>query len=149
MGYSMPMAGERPPKRKKLLPEGWRVFTILDCKPSKSKAGNEMFIFTIKDTLTGYEEDIYAVATPGKRWFLKCLLTAIGNTGGEDGVYEWDIPEVINKEFRGLVEHDPNDYINRDGEEVKAMQHRISDVKPLDEPLPPADDWGPEQQQEV
>ena len=131
--YSHDMSKETVPKRKKLLPEGWRQFTILDCKETTSKAGNEMFVFTIRDTETGYEEDIYAVATPKKRWFLKTILSAVGCEGGEDGVYNWDIPQVINKEFQGLVEHERNDYINRDGETVKGVQHRITEVKSVED----------------
>lgn len=129
MGYSMDMKGEKAPKRKKLLPEGWRKFSILDCKESTSKGGNQMFVFTIQDCDTGYEEDIYAVATQGKRWFLKTILSAVGCQAGEDGVYDWEIGQVINKEFMGLVEHEDNEYVNREGETIKGKQHRITEVK--------------------
>ena len=121
MAYTMNMTNEKAPKRKKLLPEGWRKFTIINCVPSKSKSGNDMFIFTIRDRETAYEEDIYAIATEGKRWFLKNLLTAVGCAAGQDGVYAWDIPEVLNKDFLGLVEHEPNEYINREGETIKGL----------------------------
>jgi len=123
------MSREKAPKRKKLLPEGWRTFTILDCKEAKSKSGNDMFIFSIKDCLTGYEEDIYAIATQGKRWFLKTILDAVGCSASQDGVYDWDTDEVMNKEFSGLVEHEPNKYINREGETVETTQHKIVEVK--------------------
>lgn len=129
MGYSMNMNEEQKPKRKKLLPQGWRLFTIIDCKEAKSKSGNDMFIFTVRDKETAYEEDIYAIATPKKRWFLKAVLDAVGCEGGQDGNYNWDIPDVLNRDFYGLVEHEPNEYINREGETVKAVQHRIVDVR--------------------
>lgn len=127
--YSMDMSGEKAMKRKRLLEEGWRKFTILDCKEETSKAGNEMFKFTIRDVETGYEEDIYAIATKGKRWFLKTILSAVGCQAGEDGIYDWNTDDVINKEFMGLVEHESNEYINRDGDTVKGTQHRIVEVK--------------------
>jgi len=129
MGYKHNMKDEKEPKRRRLLSEGWRLFTILDCREDISKSGNDMFIFTIKDIKTDYEEDVYAVAVKGKRWFLKSILTAVGCSAGEDGIYDWDIPQVINKEFMGLVEHEPNEYINRDNETVKTTQHRIVRIK--------------------
>lgn len=127
------MSNEPKPKLRKLLPKGWRQFTIIACKEAKSKGGNDMFIFTIVDRETGYEEDIYAVATQGKRWFLKSILTAVGCVGGADGCYEWEIEDVINQTFMGLVEHEPNSYINREGITVDTVQHRITDVKEVEE----------------
>jgi hypothetical protein len=129
MGYSMDMNGEKAPKRKRLLPEGWRDFTIVGCHPEKSKAGNDMFVFSVTDELTGYTEDIYAIATPGKRWYLKMILAACDCSASSDGVYNWDIPDVINKRISGLVEHEPNNYIDRDGVTQNGIQHRIVEIK--------------------
>jgi len=122
------MSDEKKPNRKKLLPEGWRIFSIVNGKEATSKSGNAMIIFTIQDGLTGYQEDIYAVAEPKKRWFLKSILAAVGCEASQDGVYDWEFAQVINKEFEGLVEHEPNDFINREGETIKTTQHRIVDV---------------------
>jgi hypothetical protein len=139
------MSKEKAPKRKKLLPEGWRKFSILDCKSSTSKQGNAMFIFPIKDCETGYEEDIYAVAEEGKRWFLKSILDSIGITPDKKGVYDWEIGQLINKEFMGLVEHEPNEFINRDGETIKTTQHKIVEAKSVEE-VEAGVTWGPEKQ---
>ncbi len=129
MAYSMSMAEEKKPKRKVLLPEGWRRFTIVACVEKTSKKGNPMFVFTFHDIETGYDDDVFAIAEQGKRWFLKAILTAVECPAGKDGMYEWDIPMVLNKDIMGLVEHEENTYINREGNEVSGIQHRITDVK--------------------
>lgn len=127
------MSNEKAPKRKKLLPEGWRKFTITDGKSTTSKGGNPMYVFSIQDCETGYEEDIYAVNVEGKRWFLKSLLEAIGFIADKDGCFDWELNQTVNKEFMGLVEHEPNEYINRSGETVKETQHRVTEVKSVEE----------------
>lgn len=132
MAYRHDMKDEKKPFRRKLLPEGWREFQIINCKEATAKSGNEMFIFTIRDLLTAYEEDIYAISTPGKRWFLKSILDAVGCPAGQDGVYDWDIPTVLNKRFMGLVEHEPYEFVNREGETVKTQRHKIVDTKAID-----------------
>ncbi len=143
MSYSMNMSQEKAPKRKKLLPEGWHDFTITNCREETSKKGNLMFVFTMRHDATGYEDDVYAVATEGKRWFLKMILAACDCASSADGTYEWDIPDVLNKRVHGLVEHEDNEYINREGETVKGKQHRITEVKKYMEP----DNAWPEEQQ--
>lgn len=129
MSYSDNLDNEPKPMRKKLLPEGWRNFKILAGKETTSKAGNPMFIFTIQDILTQYIEDIYCVYTPGKRWMLKALLSSCGIERNTDGNYNWDIPELVDRKVSGLVEHEPNDFINRNGDTVKTTQHKIVDFQ--------------------
>ena len=128
MGYSMDMNEEKRPSYKVLLPEGWRKFKIVGCVEKKSKSGNMMFVFTAEDVDTGYEDTWYAVAEAGKRWFLKTILDACG-CPIKDGVYEWDIDKVIGKYVMGLVVHEPNEYINREGEKVSTTQHRVQEIK--------------------
>lgn len=129
MPYQHDMSDEPKPKIKRLLPEGWRKFLITAGREETSKGGNPMIIFGVKDIETGYEEDIYAITTKGKRWFLKQILSAVGCVGGEDGMYEWDIKDVVNHEIMGLVVHEPNEYINREGTTIKTTQHKIAEVK--------------------
>lgn len=129
MTYSMDMSEEKKPNIKKILQEGWREFQIFSCEEQKSKSGNDMFKIGIKDVATDYEEFIYAISTKGKRWFLKQILSVCGIEAGQDGVYEWDKENIIGKNFMGLVIHEPNSYINRDGQEIKGIQHKISEVK--------------------
>lgn len=129
MPYSDNMDNEQAPKRKKLLNQGWRVFQIKQGKEATSKAGNPMFIFTIQDNETNYIEDIFCISSPGKRWVLKCILSACGIERSASGTYDWDIPDILNKDILGLVEHEPNEYINRDGETIKTTQHKIVDFK--------------------
>lgn len=129
MGYSMDMSQEKPVSRKRLLPEGWRQLDITNVIPEVSKSGNDMFIFTMKDVETGYEDRVYAISTQGKRWMLKLILSACGVNAGNDGVYNWDFPEVMNKRIEGLFEHEDNEFINRNGETVKTKQHKIVDFR--------------------
>ncbi len=126
MGYKMDMNGES--KKKKLLPAGERKFKITACREEVSKAGNEMFVFTFVDILTSQDEEVYAVSTKGKRWFLKSILAACGVEAAEDGVYDWDIPDVIDKTVAAIVNHYPDEYINRKGETVKGVKHKIEDI---------------------
>jgi len=122
----MDMSSEKKPTSKKLLPEGWRKFVLKSAEAKISKQGNNMFVVNISDALTGYSEDIYLVATEGKRWLLKELLGACGIGRGSDNKYTWDIPDIIGKEVAGLVEHEPNEYINRNGDTIKTTIHRIN-----------------------
>lgn len=127
MAYKMDMSGEK--EKGKLLPEGWREFEILECSEETSKAGNEMFKFKIIDIELQQEEEIYAIATQGKRWFLKQILTACGVEAGQDGVYEWDIPDVLTKTIMGKVEHQQETWIDREGKSRTTPKHKIVEVK--------------------
>jgi hypothetical protein len=116
-----------------LLPEGWRELEIIDCREDVSKGGNEMFVFTVRDVETNQiPDDLYSIATQGKRWFLKNILTACGIEAGKDGVYKWDTSDVIGVNIMGKVEHIPNEYINREGDTVKNMKGKISQVKAIE-----------------
>lgn len=123
--YQYDMTSEKAPTRRKLLPEGERGFEVVSCEPSISKSGNDMFIVELKDIETQYVDKVYLVATQGKRWMLKQLLTACGVPAGKDGVYDWSASDIIGKEVNGEVEHEDNEYIDRQGNTVKNKQHRI------------------------
>ena len=125
----MNMASEKEPTKRKLLDEGEHIFEIVSCEPSVSKKGNDMFIIELKHEATGYIDKIYPVATEGKRWLLKQILTACGLPAGQDGIYDWSPDDIIGKKIKGIVEHEENDWINRDGENVKTKQHRIVSVE--------------------
>ena len=92
-------------------------------------------MFTCRVGETSYEDTWYAVGEPKKRWFLKQILSACGIKAGEDGVYDWEIKDVLNKNIEGLVIHEENEYINRNGETIKGKQHKISDVKATDQTI--------------
>ena len=126
MGYKMDMSQEK--EKKPLLPEGWREFEIVACVEETSKAGNDMFKFKISDVLTNQEEEVYAIATQGKRWFLKQVLTACQVAAGEDGVYEWDIPDVIGQTIFGKVEHIEETWINRENKEIKTTKMKVTQI---------------------
>lgn len=129
---SLNMKEETKPMRKRLLDEGWREFLIVGCSDEvKSKGGNNQYVLKVQDVLTGYEENLYAVSEPKKRWFLKSLLDAC-NINCVDGIYNFEPPlskNLIGNKIMGLVEHEDNEYINRACETVKIKQHKIVEVK--------------------
>lgn len=125
MTYSMDMNSEKAPSTKKLLPEGTREFQIVSCEEKISKSGNKMFVVGLLDKETKYITDVYLVAEQGKRWALKQLLTACGCEAGQDGVYNWDIKDIIDRWISADVEHEDNEFINREGNKISTKQHRI------------------------
>jgi len=133
--YSHNMSDEPKPKIKKLLDEGWRKFKILSGADKVSKGGNKMIVLEVEDKFTGYVEDWYCVTTQGKRWFLKSVLAACEVAASQDGVYDWDLKDILDKEIAGLVVHEPNKYINRDGIEVETTQHKIQEIKKVDDAI--------------
>lgn len=125
--YKHDMSGES--QRKQLLPEGERTFRIMDCKETVSKSGNEMFEFTVRDLETQQDETLYAISQKGKRWFLKSILNACKIEAGQDGVYEWDIDDVIDKEFTATVSHYTEPWVNREGKTVETTKHKIENIR--------------------
>jgi hypothetical protein len=119
---------ETPPKDTRLLPEGWRGFTVVSGDDKPSKAGNPMFTIQIKDEQMGVTANVFLMRTPGKRWFLKQVLEAIGVDKSEDENFNY-LPKMIGKQVMGEVVHEPNKYINREGIEVETTQHRIASFK--------------------
>lgn len=119
---------EKAPSRKVLLPEGWRNFQIDGCEKTVSKSGNMMFKMSLLDEAMQVSTNVYLIAVQGKRWALKQVLDATGVEKQEDVEFDYS-PVLLGEKLSGLVVHEPNDYINRDGVEVKAMQHKIVEFK--------------------
>jgi hypothetical protein len=116
---------EAPPKDTRLLPEGVRGFEIVTGDDKPSKAGNPMFTLQLKDEQTGIVVLVYLIRTPGKRWYLKQVLESVGVTKQDDDNYNY-LPEIIGKKIMGEVVHEPNEYINRQGDTITTTQHRIN-----------------------
>ena len=126
--YRMDMSGES--ERHELeLPNGWREFVISDCREEQSKAGNDMFIFTLTDKETGQMGDLYAIATEGKRWFLKAILKACTVKAAADGVYDWEIEDVLDKVVMGKVVNEEETFINREGDSVTKNKSKVVEIK--------------------
>lgn len=126
---------EKKPNIKMLLPEGWRKFFVSSCsKEAMSKKGNPQYIATLLDEATQYEDTVYLVNVKGKRWMLKSLCEACSVPKSELG-FLFEPPEpppVVKKFVMGLVIHEPNEYINREGVTIKAMQHKIVEFRAID-----------------
>ena len=110
----MDMKDEGGPE--KLLPEGVYDFKINSCEAKDSKAGKPMIVVEAIEPDSGAAYTVYMTAIQGKRWFLKQLLTAAGIAAGDDGVYEWEPIDVINKEVSGRIAHEQEkEWIDRNG----------------------------------
>lgn len=127
--HSMDMSKEKP--QKAMLPEGWREFKVTDIAESVSKAGNDMFVVDLEDKETGGFLDVYCVATEGKRWLLKQLLTAVQCPAGEDGKYDWDEEDVVGKSILGQVKNNTEEWIDREGEKRNTEKSKIASFKTL------------------
>ena len=131
MSYKHNMKDEKPPNVKQLIsPVGWHCFQVLGAVEGMSKAQKPKFVVTVKHIESEQVEEIHPSAVPGKRWLLKQLLTACGIEAGKDGVYKWDVSDVKDKKVLAFVQHEPNSYIDRNGNEVKNTQHKLSNFKP-------------------
>jgi hypothetical protein len=130
--YSMDMTGEE--SFGQLVPEGLRKMQITRCVKAISKSNNnEMFIITFLDLEIFKSVDMYAITTPGKRWFLKMILDACHVGAAADGVYNWSESEIIDKVVLVRVKHIPNDWTNNKGELIKAQKEKFVTVEPLPE----------------
>lgn len=135
MKFRHDMSKETNPMQQ--FPEGWHEYIITDCNEQISKQGNEMFKITLqvaKDpTITG---DIYAIATRGKRWFLKQILTACEVPAGKDGIYEWDTNDVINKHILANGVAQQEEWLDREGNKRVSTKVKIVGVRSLQEEIP-------------
>jgi len=125
--YSHDMRKETAPKV--CLPIGWRRFKIDGGEEMTSKKGNPMFKFTFYDLMTQTNHEVYAVSTEGKRWFLKMVLGACNCPASENGVYDWDMIDIVNQIVQGRIEHEPNDWIDRSGTAHNDKQSKVVEVR--------------------
>jgi hypothetical protein len=56
------------------------------------------------------------------------ILDACNIPVSEDGVYDWDIIDIIDQEVLGLVKHEQEEWINRDGKTVTNTKGKIIEV---------------------
>jgi len=124
--YSMNMNGE---SERVLINEGWHDFQVAQIEEQISKAGNMMFKVTLKLLTEHGSTDVYCIAEEGKRWMLKLLLEACGITGDENGNYEWDISNVKDSMVQAKIKHEPNEWIDRNGNAQTSMQSRVVEFK--------------------
>ncbi len=130
MGYSYDMSKEQEPNVT--LPEGWHEFKCVDMVPEVSKKGNDMFVSDFVHVKTEKHMKMWLVSVEGKRWMLKQLLEACGIVKSEDGNYNWDFPDIINKSILGYVQNVDESFIGRDGNEVKTQKSKIVEFKKFD-----------------
>lgn len=125
----MNMSNERQPRH--IFTEGDHNFEVMNIINKMSKANNEMYVVSLQEINTTQTEEVYMVATEGKRWLLKSFLDACGITPDKDcnNDYVWEESDCIGKLITATFIHEPNEYINRIGETVKTVQHKIIKIK--------------------
>jgi len=128
MSYEMNMKNERKPS--KLIPAGEREFKVIVMEEKKSKAGNMMFVTTIEDNETKGTMDVYLIAEEGKRWMLKNLLSCVNVSAAKDGVYKFDIKDVVGQRVRAIIEHVEEEWINREGQTIKSPKAKLLEFIP-------------------
>jgi hypothetical protein len=124
--YKMDMSEETEVRGNEVFSEGWYDWEIVNMEEQTSKQGNQMFKISV--ALADNPNKglvIYAVAEPKKRWFLKNLLNAVGCEGGQDGIYDWDIEDVIGYTVSGRIENSIELWKDRNGKERKSTKSKI------------------------
>ena len=125
MTYSYDMSQERAPGES--FPEGLNECIIVNCEESISKKNNVMFVITlalVSDPLI--TNTVYAVAEPKKRWFLKQLLDACDLEAAKDGVYKWDIKDVLDKKVLAKVKIEEETWIDREGNNRTTSKSKVN-----------------------
>jgi len=117
--------------RPGLLDEGWRDFRVVKIVDAISKGGNPQFIITVRDLETGTDVEVYAVSVEGKRWFLKAFLAAMGIVESAEGTFDWDSDDLIGKHVSARVEHEPNDWVDRNNVQHHDKRTKIAEWRPL------------------
>lgn len=129
MSYSMNLDNDKAPAKRVLLKQGPRIFTITGGDEAISKKGNPMLVIDMQEIETGHIEKVYCLLDEGKRWALKQILESVGIVKDQSGNYTWGIQSLIGKQLLGVVVHEDNEFINRDGVTVKGTRHKIVEFK--------------------
>jgi len=127
--YSFDMSNEQAPSSG--FPAGKNKCIITKCEESTSKAGNVMFILTLTlESDPAVTMTVYAVATPKKRWLLKQLLSVCDVKAAANGVYDFEVSDVLNKTITACVKIEPENWIDRDGNPRTTNKSRVYGFEP-------------------
>ena len=129
--YHNDLRNEKGSGRKVVLTPGWHTFEVVGIEEKTSKAGNPMFVAELAEDKTMHTINVFMVATEGKAWMLKQFLTAVNAPVDEEGVFTWDVANVMGKRLEGFVENEPNDWIDRDGKTQTSHQSKVMEFKSL------------------
>jgi len=123
-------------RNKWLPPVGFVDVEIVKMIEGTSKTGNPKYIIDFASAEApsdGLQQDLTNI--PGKRWLLRQLLEACGiePTENEEGrkIYNWDIPDVEGKTVTARVEHEPNDWVDRNNTEHHDKRAKFVEFKKL------------------
>ena len=133
MSYSDDMTDDVG-RSKWLPPEGFVDVEIVKMVEGTSKTGNSKFTIDFANADNageGLQQDLTNIQ--GKRWLLRQLLEACGIEPeiNEEGrkIYNWDIPDIEGKTVSAKVEHEPNDWTDRQGTEHHDKRAKFVEFK--------------------
>lgn len=133
MAYEMDMKGEKRPIRNDVFTEGMGIrLKIIHCEEGISKKGNEQFIFEFQEMSTGKVKTVFAISLPGKRWKLKSILNACDVSAAQDGVYKWEIKDVLGKIILADVQNNEEEYTNRHNEIKMKLNTELYNIRKVE-----------------
>ncbi len=121
------MSNEKGPRE--ILSEGWHKFSVDEVELAMSSTGNEMLIWELTELENKTGFTLMTTCIKGKRWLLKQALTACGIIADDKGYYEYEITDLSGKIFEGRIKHFPEDWINREGQNVSSVKDRIIEIR--------------------
>jgi len=128
-------------KNRWLPAEGFVDVEVVKMIEGMSKTGNSKYTIDFVSTVNygdGLQQDLTNI--PGKRWLLRQLLEACGiepeivvdpETDKERKIYNWEISDVEGKTVSAKVEHEPNDWIDRNNVEHHDKRAKFVEFKKL------------------
>lgn len=109
-----------------LMPEGWNTVLVVDISIETSSKGNEMWVVSTEEPLTGSVDKTYAVTKKSTGWVFSSFLKACGYARNAQGIYENIEPEhCIGMSVEAQNKPEPNEFTRRDGEVVKEMRNKF------------------------
>jgi len=118
-----------------LIDDGWYPVLITDITIKTSSKGNEMWVITTEEPLSGSVDKTYAPTKKPKNWVLLSLLKACGfKKDPETKLYKDVTPDVcIGMTVEAQNKTEENNFIRRNGEEVKEMRNKFVLFRPATE----------------
>ena len=113
---------------------GWHAWRVDSIESKTAKSGNPMFLVTLSNTDTCQTIECYMVSVEGKQWLLSQFIKACGIVLDQDGNCSWNDTDVIDHIVSGFIQNEENNYINREGVEIKGERSQISNFQLMQVP---------------
>lgn len=111
---------------------GWHNWNVDSIEEKTSKSGNPMFLVILCNLETYQTIECYLISLEGKQWKLMQFLRACGVEIDQDGNCEWNASSVVGRTIGAFVQNEENNFINREGKEIKGERSQISNFRVLE-----------------